>query len=190
MLEPKIELCHTDGAWVLTESTGAYDAEDNTGGWGDPNIEGSEIDSATIVILDHNGTETTHVVTSQIPATVTETFDFTGLELEIPDGITKVTYTIVATVDDEEVTYTGCIEKAFFPAVTCCIHKLIKEFPSKDVHDGEDVIFIHSVIEADALLLGLTTSGLSLSKEKITTILATLNQICDYYNGQYGCGCS
>lgn len=186
MLVPKIDICYASGAFIPSDVTGVYDAEDNTGGYETPNDAGSDVTSAIITVTYPDGTSSEFDVTPQIPDTVTGDIEFTELDITIQDGIYQVDYEVIA----DGTTYTHCIKKAFFTLVSCCIEKLILGIVNKSIHDGEDLIYIHSVIEADALLTGLRAAALTISTQEINNILATLNRICDYYDGTYGCGCS
>lgn len=184
-LSPTIDLCYSDSAYTLTDTTGAYDAEDNTGGYGAPNDTGASITSATIVVTYHDGTTDTFDVTAQIPDSPSGDFDFTDLDIAVMDGIYQVDYTLVGPGG----TYEVCIKKAFFPLVTCCVDTLVSEIVNKGIHNGEDLVYIHSVLEVHGLLIGLKNAALSMTTTEINNILATINRICDYYDGEYGCGC-
>lgn len=101
-ISPQIEVCLSDDCTKLevTDTTGVYDANDNTGGWGSPNISGSDVDTAEIIINDPDGNKTTKDVTSQVPNSVSGDFTYDPIEGTYPDGKYCIKYHIVAQEDE------------------------------------------------------------------------------------------
>lgn len=95
-LEPKIKVCLEDscGKLKVTDVTGTYDANDNTGGWGSPNISGSDVDLAELQVTFPDGTDKTYDLTSEVPSSVSGDFTYNKIERDWPDGKYCFTYRI------------------------------------------------------------------------------------------------
>lgn len=97
-LKPTISACLEDNCKKLTvtDTTGVYDSSDNTGGWGSPNISGSDVDTAEITVEFPDGSTNTVDVTGQVPDTVSGEFEYDPIQDSYPDGKYCIKYHIKA----------------------------------------------------------------------------------------------
>lgn len=97
-LKPKIKACLDDNCDKLrvTDTTGVYNNPDNKEGWGSPNISGSDVDTAEIIVVKPDGSSNTHDVTSQVPDSVSGNFEYNPIQGTYPDGKYCIKYHIVA----------------------------------------------------------------------------------------------
>ena len=97
-LKPKIKVCLDDNCDKLrvTDTTGVYDDPDNKEGWGSPNISGSDVDTAEIIVVKPDGSSTTHDVTSQVPDSISGNFQYNPIQGTYPDGKYCIKYHVVA----------------------------------------------------------------------------------------------
>ena len=110
---------------TFTETTGAYDASTNVGGWDSPNIDYDDVTDAYITITDSAGSITTYNVFTQLDALSTPWASntvFTDLTISLPDGLGTVVYTVVTS----STTYTSKTYQFYtYCAIRCCVHEYI-----------------------------------------------------------------
>ena len=103
----------------FTDTTGAYDATNNPGGW-DDSVDYDDITAATIVVTDSAGAITTYNVLSQIVA-LTPPYSsdtvFTDLTIDMPDGLATVVYTLSVGAT----TYIANYSVYIYCDIKCCI---------------------------------------------------------------------
>lgn len=191
-LEPTFSICFKNNCkeLLLQDNTGTYSAT-NTGGWGAPNIELSDVDDAEIVIstTDTSIGGTEDVTTTVQAATIIdgvfelitlEPADIDSDETKFPDGIYTITYTITANGTDYEYSvkcYSDC-------QVSCCIEKMKTKFKEKlCTCDGET--YIMNYFKAEALLMGLKAAACASDDTEFSNILASIEKICTVLN----CNC-
>lgn len=77
-LDPKISVCLQNDCTELvpTDVTGTYDANDNPGGWGSPNISGSDVDTAELIVTRPDGSENTYDLTSEVPNSFSGDYEY------------------------------------------------------------------------------------------------------------------
>ncbi len=173
-----------DGVYQLSvdDTTDVYDVADNPTGWEDAStLLAADVVTATLAITDPNGTTTTIDVLSQIPNPVIGEIEFTDIGasdgVSIEDGFYKIVYTIT----DATTTYTACVQKYFYPAVKCCISKLVKEVQD----DPLNTSLYETLVEAKALEAALQAAAEVVDKETADKMLTLLQDYCDYNP----CGC-
>lgn len=168
-----VALKTTGTNFYFTDTTGVYNVDSNTGGYGDPNNEGSEITSAIIRITDPNDETYDYDVTSQIPDTVTGEIDFTAFNGDWDDGL----YTFEYIVTGSQTTNTK-ITKIFTPKVDCCVDqvlaKFVENFTCDDCYDE-----YMEVIKVMYLRDALHIAGLMKNKTQISNTLTLLTSICE-----------
>ena len=115
---------------TFKELTGAYDANDNTTGWGTPNEETSAATAATLSIVLPN--TTTPVVIDLLDEFFPTTDTCSGYEISgamvsgvglnnnFPSGLYSFTYTVTTAT----VTYTETKQVYFWCTLQCCVDKL------------------------------------------------------------------
>lgn len=180
-----LSACLRDGCskLVVTDTTGVYDATNNPYGWGDAStLLEADVDSATITITytdsDGNDSEIDSIdVTSQIPADVTDSFEFDVIEGDFEDGYYTITYTITAGT----ATYTKSFRVFFYCTVKCCIDKLAASIADK-ICDCDFDEYVNDIFIAEMTYAGMQANA---SCGNITTmykLLERLQRICSYEN--------
>ena len=106
----------------VKDITMAYDVSLNPTGWGSPNIEHSDVVSATVAITYPNGTKVTEDVSVAFQVG-TDPFDLCSLSpvgATFPDGVYLVEYTIFDGAD----TYYTSVQISMDCNVSCCVDKM------------------------------------------------------------------
>ena len=120
-----LSVCTKDNCNVLsvTDITGGYSAS-NTGGWGTPNSDRTDVTDASIIIKDSTGIVHTEDITSQT-SVVDWYADFTYEEipLALPDGLYTASYIITVGSDDSAVTTEKTVKFYVYCDLKCCVHK-------------------------------------------------------------------
>lgn len=130
-LSPKFTIdfeCNFDG-FTFHETTGAYNASDNTGGYGSPNIATTDVDSTTLVIENLLTDEVFDTITSISVSDIGEDIDFTlddllidGVQIydeHLPDGIYEFTFSVI----DGATTYQYTVRKLILPDMCCSLNE-------------------------------------------------------------------
>jgi hypothetical protein len=184
-LVPVITACLSNKCQTLkiTDATGVYDATNNTGGWENPNIAGSAVTSASITITYPNGATQVVDVLSQIPATVTGSFTFTGITLTgYQDGITTISYS----VSDGTTDYKGEIQKLFTCNVRACIDKMWVDVACQTCHGNCDLgSLVDDANLAEGLYKALCSGAACCDIACTNKILDSLKNLCSWEN----CNC-
>jgi hypothetical protein len=141
MLKLKFNICVTNGCTQLkfTEETGFYSPTNSTG-WGTPNINISDVQTAILSITGPNGViyETdlgnTGLFHSYYPIEYQIPLTNYGNPTNIVDGEWIFVYTV--TTDTE--TYTTTVYKYFFCNSECCVTNMLPKTKDCDCCDNED----------------------------------------------------
>lgn len=123
-------------AFLVTETTGAYDAVTNPGGYGAPNPDTGDFDAFTITVtppdattLLPTGTEVEIDVYPTFPSDADGTFTITSLMITgtadevLPDGVWLFTMT-ASTSADPPVPYVTPVYVPFYEIAQCCVQNL------------------------------------------------------------------
>jgi len=110
------------------ETTGYYSAA-NTGGWGTPNSELTDVLTATLSVTPY-GSTTTYVIdllaTTLFPTDNSSfTYDIPLSDIGSPTSIVDGQWLFVYTVDDGTTVYTKSIYKYFFCNTECCVTDML-----------------------------------------------------------------
>jgi len=162
-------------------ATGSYNANCNTGGWGFPNIEVSEIDTATVEVFMPEST--TGVVIDVFPALPNE--DGTGFEIlaedlgltEITSGVWKFIYRVGSTSQNFEQQFS--ISKYFDEVIACCVDKMIVNADFNNIMSGSN----KTKIEMEILLLSARWAACQGDLATAQTIANHINLHCKCCNG-------
>jgi hypothetical protein len=175
-LELSIKVCVETGCTSLqiTDDTNVYSVG-NTGGWGSPNIEGSDVVSAELLITQPSGDVVTEDVTAQIPSTVTGDIIFTSVDAYSKDGIYKINY--VVTTNSTSYQYT--LNKLLLCNTRCCIDKMWVNLMEKICDSCDYEKELKNVLLAEALLGGLKAQGACINTSYIENTLERLEQLCE-----------
>lgn len=179
-LRPVIQACMRDkcGGIYFSDITGVYHATNNTGGWGTPNLQGSDITEATLTIVFPSGDDEEHDLLSQIPSTVSGDIDFNVLEDTYEDGI----YTFTYTVTNGTISATKVLKRLFLCNTQCCVDNMWAKIPEYIVTKDEKFMknYIEQVNYAQGLLNGLSAAGGCLNEDAVEAILDKIDRLCDF----------
>jgi len=196
--------------WILTDTTGEYDAATNVGGWSTSGsnvgtnlrIDNDAVLVAELIITFPSGTEeTVDILTnweeltgltntafdsSTTPTTTiyTLTADMFGLDA-FPDGV----YTLVYRVGDASTyatsTVKGTVTYTFgvYCAIECCIEQRLALVPDEYTCEACSNAYLETTMTLWTLLQALKMSACLASTAKFENILATLQAACEEASG-------
>lgn len=178
----------------FTETTGSYDASNNTGGWGSPNLSTSDIDEATLDIKN----VTTGTTYDQIDMTnfgypsdsnKTTNISITSLNVNgsqqhssgerFPDGVYRFTYT--TTDNDTGTTFEQTIEILWTCNVKCKLIDVAADIASNNCDcrtDDSKQLFL----DWFAWYYSIVYGGACSNQDAINNSLKTLNKEIDNWN--------
>lgn len=182
-LVPTINICLANGCQVLTfkDTTGAYSVS-NTTGYGAPNPEIADFDTATLTIIDPDEIE--YVIDLLAEGFPTDDVE---AEYEIPlaslsrtsieDGYWQFVYTIVTTGD---VTYTATFAGIFTCNAKCCVQRMLLRIDENkfDKKDKQNDKYIAEYLQAKAIVETLTYYANCGNLDKFDNIKLILDKIC------------
>jgi hypothetical protein len=182
----KFDICQSGNCKKLTmrETTGLYSASVNTTGWGSPNHELTDVNSATLTITKPDSTTSTiDLTTHGFPTDNTYyeyPFDSTYLgdatAAEIPDGVYKFVYTVVAA----GTTYTTTVLKLLHCQIECCVHGMFADIQDPECDCATDKLA--DARKAFVLLQGLKYAASCGQKDAFAGLLEILNRLCTNSN--------
>jgi hypothetical protein len=184
VLRPTLEACMKDkcGGIYFKDTTGVYDVTNNPYGWGDPNLEASELTEVTLTIEYPDGSETEHDLLDQIPDPITGTIEFDVIKGTYDDGIYTFTYYVSGSGKTGTTSVTKILKKLFLCNVTCCVDKMWAKIPT--YINTKDEKFLQNYITqthyAQGLINGLSAAGGCLNTTAVTAILDKIERICEY----------
>jgi len=196
-----IHLCQTSNCKLLelTETTGEYNALNNTGGWaaapGGPNPQPSEANDAVIVVIqDPSGTSYTFSSPPNWPdPTGTEVLTFSnqpaGIALNpsaasaFSDGIYTVTYTVSGSYAAMPAGFTNIVTQQFLLTcqIRCCIDKMFHLASQSDCTDCKNEK-LNNALEAEAFLKSAEYAAACGKIEMAKKHLAKAQWICNTKN--------
>jgi len=117
------------------ETTGFYSTA-NTGGWGTPNINLSDVLTATLTITPYNSTSTYNLnllATTLFPTDNSSfTYDIPLSSIGNPSNIVDGKWLFVYTITDGTNTYTKSIYKYFYCNSECCVTSMLPDIDTCD----------------------------------------------------------
>jgi hypothetical protein len=176
-LSPVLDVCFETCSLIkFVDVTGVYSVG-NTHGWGSPNIAGSAVTAATILITDEDGeTVFEYDVLDQIPDTLTGDLVYTSYEYSLPDGEFNVLYTI--TTASSIYTYTSTLLNTC--NFECCIDSLIATIPAKICTNRCDTDYIDEVLTIEGLFYGYMCAAMCEKTTIRAEIEKRLERFCDF----------
>lgn len=188
-LIPKISAYVEDNCTtlVIKDLTREYDAVDNPGGYGTPNIEIGDVTGVTILITIPGSTTPITITNPVGLPTLDTTFKYevsTSVLSPIPDGIYKIEYIITA--GDESFSY-GPRYFFFTCNVECCVFRIYSQI-AQSTDCACDSNIIKNALYASTLLEGLKSAKDCGNITAVNNILNKLTEMCGLA-GQ-DCGCS
>ena len=175
---------------IFKETTGAYDANNNTDGWGTPNEDTTDAVTTTLTITDPGAT-TTVLTSVELAGLASFPTTDTGLELEITsqvlggstdvahtDGVYTFSYVVVTGTS----TYTTEHKVFVSGSARCCVYAMLADVDTVDCDC--DATEKTDALEAFTFYRSLIANAAAGNETKYTEILAIVNSLCD------GCKCS
>lgn len=170
-LKFKAEISNCE-ALKITDTTGAYSAG-NTGGWGTPNINPSDVLSATIEVVTGQSSETFDVL-SLIPDPVIGEFIYPDITLaSFDDGIYDITYTITTATE----TFTYLLSLVNLCNIRCCLDKKWAEFAKScnSCNEFPDYLMFAEALY-ETIKRGIPTCG---GRNDVESYLEKLKKLCN-----------
>jgi hypothetical protein len=188
-LIPKISACVENNCktLVIKDITGEYDAVDNTGGYGTPNIAIGAVTSSTLTITIPSSVTPIVIVNPVGLPTLDNAFKYevsSTLLSPVPDGIYKIEY---AVTDGITVFNYGPRYFFFTCNVECCVFRIFSKI-AQTVDCGCDSNIVKNALYASTLLDGLKAAKDCGNISAVNNILNKLNEMCGL-SGQ-DCGCN
>jgi len=170
---------------AFTETTGAYHAANNPGGWGAPNPLTSDQELATLSITPPGGTATvlnlfasSYPTTSNIQEFIIKSQDLgLGTDVQLPDGLWEMTYTVTDTTPVVDLVYTN--DQTIFVSgqARCCAYGLLADADISCCDcDGSDLA---RALEAFTYYRSALACAACGNSSKFTEALAIVNNYCD-----------
>lgn len=163
---------------IITNTTGAYHATNNTTGFGAPNTEITDITEVILTVTYPSGGEEEYDLSSQIPGSVTGDFEFNEIEDDYEDGI----YTFSLTYSGTSVSYTHTFKVLITCKHQCCVNKMGAKIPEKfyDLSDKEYLNYIEQYLLAEGLLAGINSAGGCLKTAIVEDVLERVERLCNF----------
>ena len=176
---------------AFTETTGAYNASTNPGGWGAPNPLTSVVTAtATLSILPPGATVATVIdlFPSSFPTTdktqevIIKSQDFIpslGTDAILPDGLWEMTYTVEDTVTSPGAIITYTNDQTIFISgqARCCVYGLLADADISCCDcDGSD---LSRALEAFTYYRAAIACAACGNTSKFTEALGIVNNYCD-----------
>ena len=123
-------------AIYVYDETGSYDKSCNSGGWGSPNLEVSDIETTVSVEVIVPNSETAIIIdaSAALPNSDGIGLEITASELgldKIIDGFYHLTYRVKSECNEFEASFS--VSKFFDANNACCIDKMIRKFNLSDI---------------------------------------------------------
>ena len=170
--------------FTFTETTGAYHAANNPGGWGAPNPTTAGATAATLSITPPGSTATVLNFFTLVPAfpTTSSSQEFTiksqdlalGTDVQFADGIWEMTYTVTTA---GSVVYTNDQSIFISGKARCCVYGLLADADISCCDcDGSD---LSRALEAFTYYRSAIACAACGNSDKFTEALAIVNNYCD-----------
>jgi len=184
-LDLNLSVCNSSNcaSVTITDTTGLYDAANNTGGYGTPNANANDATAATIVITYQDGSSNTTDVLSQMPSTQTED-SFSFSEITLPSTLDGE-YSVKYTVTNPNGTYTEDVCLILTCNARCCIDKMWAKAAEEASYDCGCDSYMKKAMQAEGMLKSLKNSAIFSNEVARDKMLATIQRLCKMEN----CNC-
>ena len=193
-LSPTLTGCFRDNCKTirLTDTTGAYDAVSNIGGWGAPNTTLAAADPVTITVTYPDETSEDYDVTATVNAATISGGEFFLIDIEIADtdldltqfddGVYTIEYSVTDSGTSTEYTYT--IKVWNDCKVRCCVDKMLNNLCADFCGcDSLQTLNNHSL--AEAMLYAARCKFGAGDYDNAEALLEAVEKICNVT----GCNC-
>jgi hypothetical protein len=160
----------------VTDISGAYNVDTNQTGWGNPNINTSDIEFAYLNITYANGATAQTNVLSSLPVTVTDSFLLKDININPLDGELIIEYQLITF---DKVEYIAKIKIFSACLVRCCIDKMWAKYALSDVDCDCCKDTESRALQAEALYRAMMSSTACLNASVRNKLLAKLQRLCE-----------
>ena len=190
-LLPKLKFCLTDSCskLIVTETTGGYNSN-NTGGYGSPNPQTSDVTTYSLVITDPEGdTYTINLFATTFFPTVDSTIEYEinassiGGRTYFEDGMWQFMWTVSGTVSNPDPVpfeATGNSASYFTCNSECCVAELLAKIDMTNVEccNNKSSQYVEDYLKANVLLQGLKNAAFCGNIIMFDNIKKVLDKIC------------
>lgn len=178
---------------LTVKDTTSFYSENNTNGWGCPNISFADVTSAKFIVTRLT-TVNEYVVTTEVQ-NITDyngSYEFDDIELtSYGDGIITVQFLIVANGNQ----YTNTVKFLSLCNIRKCIDKLWLDLANASCDNKCNIMdYIEDAELAESLYQALLSAGVCYDENVINNLLNKLNKLCGNNctgtTSDCGCGCS
>lgn len=171
---------------LFYELTGAY-AASNTGGWGAPNVDLADADSATLTLTGHDGTQYDPIdLIAEFPSTdTTQAFAITSTDLgltastPIPGGIWIADYQVTGISGGAPFNYKARRIFAVLCSVQCCVdEKMSAVDPLCGCTSGAQKRNIQAMIALEGIRASIACGKVSQARSLYDRLSAICNNNC------------
>ena len=190
----KVTGCTSDCCKYLkvSDTTGAYNAISNLGGWGSVNPSPSQVTAASLVLTYPDGVTTDSITATDprygafllnIQTAVTYPFTlytFTPVSplTGFPDGIYHIQYSDTCYVMMVHTTYNTDTYIMSDCEVSCCVDQMFAKLPHKMCDTCTDEAYIKNALEARALLKAYRCNCSCGNAQQANSILMQIQRLC------------
>lgn len=180
---PKINICLNSGCSTLTfrETTGVYDAETNTTGYGAPNITTGDVIQIVLNVTSPDGDIYVIDLTSEGFPTTNEDLEY-EITSEDLDGITTIQdglWSFTLTTITNSTFYVGYKSYFFYCNAECCVNKILATVEADEcLCDEENNKRIDRYIKVKTFLESLKNAANCYNETRFENILAIINKLC------------
>lgn len=203
-LDLKYEICQSDNCrWLIfNETTGAYNATTNPGGWDATeavNPDWNNATSASLIVTTPDGDSFTFFddpaffwneggdfPTDDSTLQYVITAEMLGFDSgdKLPDGMYTFTYAVEGAINSDTYTSSTTCKKLVTCGLDCCLQKLAKE-AAKDTCDGCKDNKQSALLKMSAKLLAAKAAAACGMENRANKLIKELNWLCNNYN----CNC-
>lgn len=171
---------------LLTELTGAYSAS-NTGGWGTPNVDISDVDTATLTLTGHDGTQYDPIdLISDFPSD-DNTFSYAIMPADlglvagtpIPGGIWIADYQVTGIASGTPFNYKARKIFAVLCSVECCVDEKMSAIdPLCGCTSGAQKKSVQTMIALWGIQFAMSCGKVSQARSLYDRLVAICNNNC------------
>lgn len=187
-LIPTLSFCLNNSCTelIVSETTGAYNAISNLGGYGAPNPTTASVTTYTLVITDPDDiTYTINLLSTTYFPTTDNTIEYSipltslGNRTVIEDGYWQFAWTVSSNVSLQEFTAIGNSANYFTCNSECCVSALLANIDLNDDCCCSDTSSeVTDYLKAKVLLAGLKNAAFCGNLTLFDNIKTTLDRIC------------
>ena len=194
-LVPKLQFCLNNSCseLVVSETTGAYNAQTNVGGYGHPNPETTEVGTYTLIITDPDNVQyTINLFATTVFPTTDSTIQYTipmsqiGNRTVIEDGYWQFSWTVSGAIinfPDPDISFSASGNSAsyFTCNAECCVSALLAkiDIDEDECNCNNNSKNIMNYLKAKAFLDSLRNAAFCGNLTLFNTIQTAITKLCN-----------